>query len=295
MDGPSLRPTRTMSPQPAIPSTDPASLAFIGGGNMARSLIGGLIATGRPSASIRVGEPNQDLRDALVRDFAIVASADNASAVADASVWLLAVKPQVLATVCRPLAEIAGQHRPLVISIAAGIASSQIERWLGGELPVVRAMPNTPALVGAGMTGLFANPRVDATGRALAERLLAAVGRTAWVEDEALMDVVTAVSGSGPAYVFLFIEALEQAAAELGFTPEQGRQLAVGTVQGAAALAAQSAEPASLLRERVTSKGGTTEAALGVMNERGVREGIVAGVKAAEARGRELGRLLGAN
>ena len=156
-------------------------------------------------------------------------------------------------------------------------------------------MPNTPALIGAGITGLCALPEVSDDERSAADRVLRSVGTTVWIADEARMDAVTAVSGSGPAYVFLFIEALEQAAAELGLAPDQGRQLAIGTVQGAAALAAQSAEPASVLRERVTSKGGTTEAALAVMSEEGVREGIVSGVKAAEARGRELGRLLGAN
>jgi pyrroline-5-carboxylate reductase len=155
-------------------------------------------------------------------------------------------------------------------------------------------MPNTPALIGAGITGLCAAPEVSATERAAAERVLNAVGSTVWIDDEGKMDGVTALSGSGPAYVFLFIEALQQAAADLGFTPEQGRQLAIETVQGAAALAAQPTEPASVLRERVTSKGGTTAAALQVMADKGVKEGIVAGVMAAEARGQELGKLLGA-
>ena len=155
-------------------------------------------------------------------------------------------------------------------------------------------MPNTPALIGAGITGLCALPEVSDGERLAADRLLRSVGTTVWIAGEAGMDGVTALSGSGPAYVFLFIEALQQAAADLGFTPEQGRQLAIETVQGAAALAAQSPEPASILRERVTSKGGTTEAALRTMAEQGVKEGIVAGVKAAEARGRELGKLLGA-
>lgn len=182
----------------------------------------------------------------------------------------------------------------LVISIAAGLDMAALSRWLGGHRTIVRCMPNTPALIGAGITGLCALPEVSAEQRAAADRVLKAVGTTVWIDDEARIDGVTAISGSGPAYVFLFIEALQQAAAELGFTPEQGRQLAIETVQGAAALAAQSSEPASILRERVTSKGGTTEAALKVMAERGVKEGIVAGCKAAEARGQELGKLLGA-
>ena len=170
-----------------------------------------------------------------------------------------------------------------------------LSRWLGGHRKIVRCMPNTPALIGAGITGLCALPEVSADERALADRVLKAVGSTVWIESEARMDAVTAISGSGPAYVFLFIEALQQAAAEFGFTPEQGRQLAIETVQGAAALAAQSSEPASLLRERVTSKGGTTEAALKMMAEKGVKDGIVAGCHAAEARGKELGKLLGAD
>ncbi len=273
-----------------MPSPDSDTLAFIGGGNMARSLIGGLIATGRASASIRVGEPNQDLRDALVRDFAIAASADNACAVADASVWLLAVKPQVLAAVCRPLAEIARQHRPLVISIAAGIASSQIERWLGGDLAVVRAMPNTPDLVGAGMTGLFANARVDAAGRALAERLLAAVGRTAWVDDEALMDVVTAVSGSGPAYFFLLAEAVQQAAEQHGLAPATARLLSEQTALGAARMLTESQVPATELRHRVTSPGGTTEAALAALFGGGLPDLVGRAIDAAVERGRSLSR-----
>jgi pyrroline-5-carboxylate reductase len=182
----------------------------------------------------------------------------------------------------------------LVISIAAGLDMMSLSRWLGGHRRIVRCMPNTPALIGAGITGLCALPEVGAADRALAERVLRAVGSTVWIDSEAQMDAVTAISGSGPAYVFLFIEALQQAAADLGFTPAQGRQLAIETVQGAAALAAQSDEPASTLRERVTSKGGTTEAALQMMAEMGVKDGIVAGCKAAEARGRELGKLLGA-
>jgi pyrroline-5-carboxylate reductase len=183
----------------------------------------------------------------------------------------------------------------LVISIAAGLDIAALSRWLGGHRRIVRCMPNTPALIGAGITGLCAAPDVDAIGRDIADSVLHAVGSTVWIDDEAKMDGVTAISGSGPAYVFLFIEALQQAASELGFSTEQARQLAIETVQGAAALAARSEEPASTLRERVTSKGGTTAAALQVMDERGVKAGIVAGCHAAAARGAELGKLLGAD
>lgn len=268
-------------------------ISFIGGGNMASALIGGMLERGFAAADIQVVEISESACESLRVRFGVRATCAIDDAFLDCDLLMLAVKPQGMKAALAPLAgRLDGQ---VVVSIAAGIRATDLVRWLGGHALVVRAMPNTPALIGAGITGLCALPEVSDGERSAADRLLRSVGTTVWIAGEAGMDAVTALSGSGPAYVFLFIEALEQAAAELGFTPEQGRQLAVGTVQGAAALAAQSAEPASLLRERVTSKGGTTEAALGVMNERGVREGIVAGVKAAEARGRELGRLLGAN
>lgn len=268
-------------------------ISFLGGGNMAHALIGGMLKQGFAASGIQVIDPGADARARLAAAYAVnsVESAEMLAEVGD--LLVLAVKPQQMKDAVTPLAGRLGDA--LVVSIAAGLDMATLSRWLGGHRRIVRCMPNTPALIGAGITGLCALPEVSDGERSAADRLLRSVGTTVWIAGEAGMDAVTALSGSGPAYVFLFIEALEQAAAELGFTPEQGRQLAVGTVQGAAALAAQSAEPTSLLRERVTSKGGTTEAALGVMNERGVREGIVAGVKAAEARGRELGRLLGAN
>jgi pyrroline-5-carboxylate reductase len=193
--------------------------------------------------------------------------------------------------VCAELAPLL--DRQLVVSIAAGVRVPDLSRWLAGHSRVVRAMPNTPALIGAGMTGLYAPPTVSAAERESAGRVLAAVGQTLWVADEALIDAVTAVSGSGPAYVFLLIEAMQQAAAELGFSADEARLLSVATAQGAAQLAAQSPEPASVLRERVTSKGGTTAAALAVMAERGVRDAIAAGALAAAARSRELGLQLG--
>jgi len=170
---------------------------------------------------------------------------------------------------------------------------ADLSRWLGGYDKLVRTMPNTPAMIGSGVTGLFALPSVSEAERLGTERVLQAVGSTLWVTDEAHIDAVTAISGSGPAYVFLFIEALEQAALDLGFTTRQARQLAIETVLGAAKLAAQSDEPASVLRERVTSKGGTTEAALHIMEARGVKDGIIAGALAAYSRSGELGELLG--
>ncbi len=266
-------------------------ITFLGGGNMAAALIGGLIGKGFAAADIAAVELNPDNRAKLAADYGICTYAGP-----DADAWacdliVLAVKPQQMKEACAPLAPHLGQQ--LVVSIAAGLRLADLSRWLGGHRRLVRTMPNTPALIGAGVTGLYALPEVDDAGRAAAERVLQAVGSTLWIADEARMDSVTAVSGSGPAYVFLFIEALQKAALDLGFTPEQARQMAIGTTLGAAQLAAQSSEPASVLRERVTSKGGTTAAALAKMDEGGVLAGIVAGVLAADARGRELGELLG--
>ncbi len=258
---------------------------------MANALIGGMLKKGFAAADIDVVELNEEARHRLTDTFGVTchASADLAAA---PDILLLAVKPQQMKEAVAPF--VAKLGNALVISIAAGLDMAALSRWLGGHRRIVRCMPNTPALIGAGITGLCALPEVSSDERAAADRVLKAVGTTVWIDDEAKIDGVTAISGSGPAYVFLFIEALQQAAAELGFSAEQGRQLAIETVQGAAALAAQSTEPASTLHERVTSKGGTTEAALKAMAERGVKEGIVAGCHAAEARGRELGKILGA-
>ena len=267
-------------------------ITFLGGGNMASALIGGLQNHGIPPGEIAVIEINAESRARLEREYRVrcYAEPDPVSMHCDALV--LAVKPQQMKGAVAPLAGKLGNA--VVVSIAAGLDLATLSRFLGDHRKVVRCMPNTPALIGAGITGLCALPEVSVAERAAAERVLKAVGSTLWIDDERQMDGVTALSGSGPAYVFLFIEAMQQAAADLGFTPEQGRQLAIETVQGAAALAAQSPEPAATLRERVTSKGGTTEAALQMMADKGVKQGIIAGIKAAEARGRELGELLGA-
>lgn len=266
-------------------------ILFLGGGNMANALIGGMVKQGFAATDIHVIDPGAEARQHLAGSYGVNCHATASDAPLAPDVLVLAVKPQQMQEAVAPLAGRLGNA--LVVSIAAGLGMAALARWLGDHRRIVRCMPNTPALVGAGMTGLCALPEVDAAGRALAERVLQAVGSTVWIDDEAQMDGVTAISGSGPAYVFLFIEALQQAASELGFSAEQGRQLAIETVRGAAALAAASNDPAALLRERVTSKGGTTEAALQVMLARGVKDGIVAGCLAADARGRELGKLLG--
>ncbi len=266
-------------------------ITFLGGGNMATALIGGLLNHGFPSSDIAVIEIGAENRARLEKSFRVHCSAEPDVTSMHCDALLLAVKPQQMREACAPLLPFLKQQ--LIISIAAGLRLVDLSRWLGGYDRLVRAMPNTPALIGAGVTGLFSQPSVSEAERLGAERVLQAVGSTVWVNDEAQIDAVTAISGSGPAYVFLFIEALQQAAAELGFSPKQARLLSIETMLGAAKLAAQSEEPASVLRERVTSKGGTTEAALRVMAERCVKDGIVAGALAANARGTELGLLLG--
>jgi pyrroline-5-carboxylate reductase len=264
------------------------SVAFIGGGNMARSLIGGLVARGRAPAAIRVAEPVAALRDALRADYGVAVFEGGAQAVDGAATWVLATKPQVLRGVCEGLAPLAQAARPLVVSIAAGITAAQLERWLGGGVPVVRTMPNTPALLGAGVTGLFASARVDAAGRALAEALLGAAGQTVWIDDEAQMDAVTAVSGSGPAYVFLLAEALVDAAVAEGLPADAARTLALQTVLGAARMLTESDVDAAELRRRVTSPGGTTQAALEAFEAGGFRALVASAVHAARVRGSEL-------
>ena len=227
-------------------------VAFIGGGNMARSLIGGMIARGADPMRVRVAEPVEALRKTLADDFDVPCFATASEAVEGASVWLLAVKPQVMRTVCGELTSAAQAAQPVAISVAAGIRSDQLAGWLGGDVAVVRAMPNTPALLGAGITGLFANARTDATQREQAGSLLDAVGPTVWIDEEAQMDAVTAVSGSGPAYVFLLAEAMQAAGVKQGLPADTARQLANQTLLGAAKMLTELDEPADVLRKKVT-------------------------------------------
>ena len=263
-------------------------LAFIGGGNMARSLIGGLVARGVPAADIRVSEPIETLRQALARDFGVPVTGDNTLVAQDAGTWVLGVKPQVMRMVCEALAPIAQRERPLIVSVAAGITTAQLERWLGGDIAVVRAMPNTPALLGAGVTGLFANARVSDERRQRTQALLAAAGETVWIDDEAHMDAVTAVSGSGPAYVFLLAEALQKAGEAEGLPSDAARTLALQTILGAARMLTEGDEPAAELRRRVTSPGGTTQAAIDTFEAGGFRELVARAIHAATERGRQL-------
>ncbi|MCX8086289.1 MAG: pyrroline-5-carboxylate reductase [Rhodocyclaceae bacterium] len=266
-------------------------ITFIGGGNMATALIGGLKQQGFSVAGLQVVEPSAAARERLTQDFGVRCTEAIDAAALACEVIVLAVKPQQMKEAIAPLAgRLAGQ---LVISIAAGLKLADIGRWLGGYAKLVRAMPNTPALIGAGVTGLFAAPAVAREEHALAEKILGAVGRCVWVEEETLMDAVTAVSGSGPAYVFYFIEALQGAGMKLGLPEETARLLAIETFLGAARLAATSDESVATLRERVTSKGGTTAAALEAFAAAGVASGIARGVAAAAQRGRELAELFG--
>lgn len=264
------------------------TMAFIGGGNMARSLIGGLVARGIPGADIRVAEPVAGLREALARDFGVQVFEHATEAADDAGTWVLAVKPQVLREICATLAPLAQAQRPLVVSIAAGITSMQLERWLGGDVAVVRTMPNTPALLGAGVTGLFPNPRVDAADRARTDALLSAAGKTVWLDDEARMDAVTALSGSGPAYVFLLAEAMQAAGEAEGLPAEAARTLALQTILGAARMLTEDGAPAAELRRRVTSPGGTTQAAIETFEAGGFHALVAAAIHAACERGRQL-------
>jgi pyrroline-5-carboxylate reductase len=266
-------------------------IGFLGGGNMATAMMSGLLAQGWQAADLRAADVDpvacQRLRDSL----GIVAT-DQPSEVVAASDWVvLAVKPQQLRPLCR---DIAGAARDrLVVSIAAGIRTAELTRWLDGHERIVRVMPNTPALLRAGMTGAFALAAVSATERRQIDELLGAVGKVLWVEQESRLDGVTAVSGSGPAYAFYLIEAMQEAAGRLGFSPEEARRLSVETLLGAARLAAASEEPAATLRARVTSKGGTTERAIGVMEAHAVKSHLVEAILAAAERSRELGDLLG--
>lgn len=266
-------------------------ISFIGGGNMATALIGGLAGRLTAGENIHVVDINTEALARLGQQFGVRTSEQIDAQVAHADVVVLAVKPQQMKEVVALLAPHISKQ--LVLSIAAGIRAADLSRWLNGHAAIVRTMPNTPAVIGEGITGMVALAGVSTEQRAAADAIMQAVGQTVWLRDESLIDPVTAVSGSGPAYVFYFIEVMQEAAEEMGLTPEQGEQLAIATFVGASRLAAQSAEPVALLRERVTSKGGTTYAALTSMEAAGVRQAIKQALKAAAARGKELGEEFG--
>ncbi len=273
-------------------STQPLPpIAFIGGGNMASAIIGGLLQRGLPASQIEVVEPFEPARAALLEKFGITAQPAPTAALARAGLVVWAVKPQTF----RDAALQAAPHtaQALHLSVAAGIRSSSIAQWLASER-IVRAMPNTPALIGQGMTGLYARPTVSAPERALVEQVVATTGAYLWLEQESLLDAVTALSGSGPAYVFYFLDAMTQAGVDMGLTEEQAHQLAVGTFAGASELARRSDESPAVLRQRVTSKGGTTHAAIESMEADQMADRFMRALDAAEHRARELGDEFGA-
>ncbi len=264
------------------------NIGFIGGGNMASSLIGGLLANGFDHKRICAADPLADARNRLQQDYGIEVSASNEQALAQAETAVIAVKPNRVETVLSELQASLQSKSPLLISIAAGIQIRDIDAWAGGGLPVVRAMPNTPALIQKGISGLHANEQVTTGHKQQAETILKAVGKVVWLPKEHDLNAVTAVSGSGPAYFFYLIEAIEQAAAELGLAADTAHQLATETAVGAALLAAQSSESASVLRQRVTSPGGTTEAAVKRLDSTAVKQHIIDAVRAASDRSIEM-------
>ncbi|MEN9867618.1 MAG: hypothetical protein RL748_3208 [Pseudomonadota bacterium] len=264
-------------------------IAFIGGGNMATALIAGL----REQAQMHVVDLNTEALARLSAQYGVSTATAIDQQIAAYSVVVLAVKPQQMAEVAKQLAAFL-QPNHLVLSIAAGIRVVDLCRWLGGHAAIVRCMPNTPALIGQGMTGMFAAEQVSQDQRVMAQSIMQAVGQTLWLAREELIDAVTALSGSGPAYVFYFMEAMQQAGQALGLSGEQALLLAQQTFVGATQLACNATEPLALLRERVTSKGGTTHAALSSMQQDQVGPAIITAVKAAAKRGQQMGEEFGA-
>lgn len=268
-------------------------ICFIGGGNMAQALIGGLADKLTAANNIHVVDINPQALNKLENQFGVSTSLHPDTVLATADVWVLAVKPQQMHEVVASL--LPYSKNQLVISIAAGIRAEDLSRWLNGHKMIVRAMPNTPALIGKGITGLVALSEVTEEQKQIASAIMQAVGETVWIEQEEQINAVTAVSGSGPAYVFYFLEAMQAAAIELGLSAEQGKQLALATFAGATELAAQSDQTLAQLRENVTSKGGTTYAALTSMQNNKVEQSIIQALHAAAKRGEELGMEFGKN
>jgi len=263
-------------------------LAFLGGGNMGRALIGGLLRHGTRPEHIWVGESVDSAREALSRDFGVHSTADNVAAVENATLVVLAVKPQVAGAVLAPLQTMLSRSRPVVVSVAAGIRIDSLQHWCGADVPVVRAMPNRPALQGAGATGLFAHESVSTVQRAAAERVMQAVGEVVWVRAEEELDVVTALSGSGPAYFFLLAELMTRSAIELGLEPATARRLALATLHGSGQLAFASDGDLARMRAEVTSKGGTTEAAIRTFESADLAGIVARAMQAATRRGRDM-------
>ncbi len=269
-----------------------ATIGFIGGGNMAASIIGGLLTSGVDARQLRAGDPSQDSLDRLASLGPITTSQDNLDIIPGCDVLVMAVKPQLMKVVCAGIADTVQASKPLIISIAAGVTSDSLNHWLGGNLAIVRCMPNTPALLRCGATGLFANTAVSEIQRQQAQQILDAVGLALWVEQESELDAVTAVSGSGPAYFFLMMEAMQASGEALGLNPDVAKQLSQQTALGAARMALESDVDVAELRRRVTSPKGTTERAITIFEDGGFRALVQQALQGAADRADELGREL---
>lgn len=268
------------------------TISFIGAGNMASAIIGGMLDSGFKAGNIWASAPNDDHLQAIRKRFGISVTTDNRYCAQQADMVVLAVKPQAMANVCRDIAPIAQNTRPLMVSIAAGLGTDTLDEWLGGGLPIARVMPNTPSLVGKGAAGLFANTSVTSDQKKMVQSVFEGIGIAVWVEDEALLHGVTALSGSGPAYFFLMLESLEAAATEAGVNPETARLLAIQTMAGAAEMAAKSEHDPAQLKKNVMSPGGTTEQAVNTFEEGGMRNLVKKAYNAAYKRSEKMAKEL---
>ncbi|MDX1551211.1 MAG: pyrroline-5-carboxylate reductase [Marinobacter sp.] len=273
-------------------STSP-TISFIGAGNMARAIIGGMLDSGFKAANIWVSAPDDNHLQSIRKQFGVSVTTDNRYCAQQADMVVLAVKPQVMADVCSDIAPVVQNTRPLMVSIAAGLEASTLDEWLGGGLPLVRVMPNTPSLVGKGAAGLYANDQVKEKQKAMVESVFTSIGSAMWVDDESLLHAVTALSGSGPAYFFLMLEALEEAATEAGIASETARALAIQTMAGAAEMAGRSEHDPGQLKRNVMSPGGTTEQAIRTFEEGGLRDLVKKAYSAAYKRSGEMAKELG--
>jgi pyrroline-5-carboxylate reductase len=266
-----------------------SSIAFIGGGNMASCIIGGMVSNGFVPEQIMVGTPAESARQQLSETFGVTTMADNQAAVSNAAIVVLAVKPKIMREVVEDLAP-ALAHKPIIISVAAGIPVSALNSWLGAQMPVVRAMPNTPSMVQSGATGLFSQSRLAKEQRALVDKIFQAIGYSCWVDQEALIDAVIAVSGSGPAYFFLVLEAMQKVAQELGLPQTTAQQLSLHTALGASRMAIESGISAAELRDQVTSPGGTTQAAITSFQQHGLENIFRSAMTSAVERAEEMSK-----
>lgn len=272
-------------------STSP-TISFIGAGNMASAIIGGMLANGYKAANIWASAPNEEHLQSIKKKFGINTTKDNHQCAQQADMVVLAVKPQMMADLCRDIAPVVQSKQPLMVSVAAGLTTQSLDDWLGGGTALVRVMPNTPSLVGKGAAGLFANSRVKADQKNMVESVFKSVGTALWVDDEDLLHGVTALSGSGPAYFFLMLEALEEAATKAGVATETARQLAIQTMAGAAEMAALSEYDPAQLKRNVMSPGGTTEQAINTFEEGGMRDLVSRAYNAAFKRSEEMAKEL---